>query len=383
MTAAGLYVHWPFCKAKCPYCDFNSHVRAGVDHGRWARALTNEVRRAARDLKGRAVGSIFFGGGTPSLMAPETVAAVIEAADDALDLAPDCEITLEANPTSVEQGKLEGFKAAGVNRVSLGVQALNDADLRALGREHDAEEAIRALETARALFGRVSFDLIYARPNQTPATWEDELGRALRLGAGHVSLYQLTIEPGTRFHALWRAGLLRTPGEAIEADLYALTEARMSDAGYAAYEVSNFAVPGHACKHNLVYWRYGVYAGIGPGAHGRILSPDGARYATATHRAPEAWLRAVERDGTGEHPRERLSPAETVDEALLMGLRLAEGVPLGRIEALAGRSWAEAIDAKGLARLLAAGLVEIDGDHLRATSTGRLALDRVLPALSL
>ena len=283
------YVHWPFCKAKSPYSEFNSHVRDRVDHGRWAAALVRELDHMA-DLAGpRTLSSIFFGGGTPSLMTPATVAAVIERAAGRWRFAPDLEITLEANPTSVEAGKLRGFRAAGVNRVSHGVQALNDADLRALGREHSAAEALAAVEAAAKLFPRWSFDLIYARPGQTPAAWEAELRRALAHVGGHLSAYQLTIEPGTRFHAEHAAGRLAVPDEDTQAELYELTQTVLTEAGLPAYEISNHARPGEASRHNLVYWRYGDYAGIGPGAHGRLTLADGAKVATATLRAPERW----------------------------------------------------------------------------------------------
>ncbi|MEK0083046.1 radical SAM family heme chaperone HemW [Benzoatithermus flavus] len=375
-----LYVHWPFCKAKCPYCDFNSHVRAGVDHARWARALTRELDHVGALTAGRELRSIFFGGGTPSLMEPATVAAVVERATRWWRLAPDIEITLEANPTSVEAGKFRGFRHAGVNRVSLGVQALDDADLRFLGREHDLAQALRALELAGTVFPRHSFDLIYARPGQTLAAWEAELRRALRLAGDHLSLYQLTIEPGTRFHALVREGRLHPLDEDRQGELYEATQAILTEAGLPAYEISNHARPGQESRHNLVYWRYGDYAGIGPGAHGR-LTLEGVKLATRTLRMPERWLAQVEARGHGEEPRETVPPVAQLTELLMMGLRLAEGVPTARIAAVTGRPWRESLDAAALERLGALGLLAVEGDRLVATPAGRQRLDAVLRRL--
>jgi oxygen-independent coproporphyrinogen-3 oxidase len=378
-----LYVHWPFCRAKCPYCDFNSHVAGagGVDQARWARALTAELDHFAELTPGRTLRSIFFGGGTPSLMEPATVAAVIERAVRRWPVAADVEVTLEANPTSVEAGKFRGFRAAGVNRVSLGVQALDDASLRFLGREHDAAEALRAVGLAAAIFPRHSFDLIYARPGQTEAAWEAELWQALGHAGGHLSLYQLTIEPGTRFHALAREGRLTPLDEDRQGRLYELTQEVVEGAGMPAYEVSNHARPGHESRHNLVYWRYGDYAGVGPGAHGR-LSLEGERTGTRTLRAPERWLAQVERLGHGEEEPRELVPAEAqLTELLMMGLRLAEGVPLARIEAVADRPVRQALDAAALDRLVAAGLLRVGGGRLRATKAGRQRLDAVLRRL--
>ncbi|HYZ27207.1 MAG TPA: radical SAM family heme chaperone HemW, partial [Geminicoccaceae bacterium] len=290
----GIYVHWPFCRAKCPYCDFNSHVTGEVDHQRWARALAGEIERYAGQIGPRTLRSIFFGGGTPSLMAPQTVAAVIERATACFAPSPDLEITLEANPTSSEAGRFRALRAAGVNRVSLGVQALDDTALRLLGREHTAAEALAAVELAARLFRRFSFDLIYGRPGQTPAGWAAELTRALAHADGRLSLYQLTIEPGTRFELLQRTGALVMPADDVQADLYELTQERLAGAGLPAYEISNHARPGEACRHNLLYWRCGEWLGIGPGAHGR-LDLDGQRRATEAWRLPKAWLERVER----------------------------------------------------------------------------------------
>jgi oxygen-independent coproporphyrinogen-3 oxidase len=373
----GVYVHWPFCLAKCPYCDFNSHVRRDVDPTRWQRALVAEVAAAAREVPGRVVDTIFFGGGTPSLMPPETVAAMIEAVGAAWELAPDAEITLEANPTSVEAGRFRGFRAAGVNRLSMGVQALNDADLKALGRMHDAAEAMRAFEVARAIFPRVSFDLIYARQGQSLADWRSELDRALGLAVDHLSLYQLTIEPGTRFGDLAARGRLRgLPDAALAAEMYRATQEICGAAGVGAYEISNHARPGAESRHNLVYWRYGDYAGIGPGAHGR-LTVGGRRWASEAVRAPEAWLEAVEGQGSGTAGRAEVSGGEQAVEMLMMGLRLAEGVEPERFARLNGAP----LPAERVAELAELGLVERRGGRLAATAEGRPVLDALLRQL--
>jgi oxygen-independent coproporphyrinogen-3 oxidase len=375
-----LYVHWPFCRAKCPYCDFNSHVRDGVEHGRWRRALLAELDRLAAETPGRRLDSIFFGGGTPSLMAPETVAAVIDRAKARWPAAAPVEITLEANPTSVEAGRLRAFRGAGVNRVSLGVQALDDASLAGLGREHSAAEALAAVELAGSLFQRFSFDLIYARPGQTAAAWAAELAHALRFVGGHLSVYQLTIEPGTRFWGLQQRGRLRLPDDDAQGQLYETTQEILSGAGLPAYEISNHAAPGEACRHNLVYWRSGDWLGVGPGAHGR-LSLGGRRLATEAVRLPEAWLRQVEVLGHGERPRAALSAGDRLTELLLMGLRLVEGVPVARIEAMAGRPLAGVVDGPALRRLGDAGLLAVDGGRLVATAAGRQRLSAILAAL--
>ena len=374
----GLYVHWPFCLSKCPYCDFNSHVAGGqVEHERWARALLCELDHFAAETSGRELASIFFGGGTPSLMAPAAVAAVIERAAARFRLAGDVEITLEANPTSVEAGRLADFRAAGVNRVSLGVQALDDDALRALGREHGASEALHAVGLAARLFSRFSFDLIYARPGQTLAKWDAELGRALDHADGHLSVYQLTIEPGTQFHTLYAKGALRLPPDELQADLYELTQARLAAAGLPAYEISNHARPGEACRHNLVYWRGGDYVGIGPGAHGR-LTIEGRRVATRTARMPRAWLERVERDGHAELTRETLRAADQVIELLLMGLRLTEGVSLSRMRHIGAEAFESTLDMAAVRQLIADGFLQLDGDHLATTAAGRERLNAVL-----
>ena len=370
----GVYVHWPFCLAKCPYCDFNSHVRTGVDQARWRAALVAEVRAARRELPGRTVTSIFFGGGTPSLMPPETVAAVIEAIGAAWRLEEGAEITLEANPTSVEAGRFRGYRDAGVNRVSIGIQALNDADLRALGRMHSVAEARGAFDLARNIFERVSFDLIYARQGQSLADWEAELREALTMAADHLSLYQLTIEAGTRFGDLAARGRLRgLPDADLGADLYLATQEICATAGMPAYEISNPARPGAEGRHNLTYWRSGDYLGLGPGAHGR-LTLGGARWATETAARPEEWLATVEGGAGGTAKREIVSIEDRATEMLLMGMRLREGIDLGRYRALTGTD----LDTKAVERLSGLGLIERSGDRLRATAAGRPLLNYVL-----
>jgi putative oxygen-independent coproporphyrinogen III oxidase len=376
----GIYVHWPFCRAKCPYCDFNSHVTGDVDHQRWARALTAEIDRYAGQIGPRTLRSIFFGGGTPSLMAPATVAAVIERARACFAPAPDLEITLEANPTSSEAARFRALRLAGVNRVSLGVQALDDGALRFLGREHTAAEALAAVDLAAGLFARFSFDLIYGRPGQTPAGWAAELTRALAHADGHLSVYQLTIEPGTRFELLQRTGALIMPADDAQADLYELTQERLADAGLPAYEISNHARSGEACRHNLLYWRCGEWLGIGPGAHGR-LDLNGKRFATEAWRLPKDWLERVERSGTGESTRVPLTRAEQAEELLVMGLRLSEGVDLARLEAVAGRRLGQLLDGAALDRFIAEGLLKRRGRHLAATAAGRQRLNALLVAI--
>jgi oxygen-independent coproporphyrinogen-3 oxidase len=379
-TDLALYIHWPFCLSKCPYCDFNSHVRDSVDHARWRSALLAEIDSYAARLPGRTVTSIFFGGGTPSLMEPATAAAVIDRIAARWPVAPDIEITLEANPSSVESARFAALARAGVNRVSLGVQALDDAALGFLGRRHNAAEALEALGIARRHFARLSFDLIYARPGQTLAAWQSELGRALREGAEHLSVYQLTIEQGTQFATLAARGELDMPDEDAQAALYETTQEVLAAAGLPAYEISNHARPGAECRHNLTYWHYGDYVGIGPGAHGR-LTIDGQKRATRAHRAPEIWLERVEAHGHGAHDDAPVTMAERRDEMLMMGLRLAEGVSRRRIVAELGADVETLLDPKSLARLVKGGFIAVDNDRIRATDAGRQRLNAVLASL--
>ncbi len=376
----GLYVHWPFCRAKCPYCDFNSHVRETIDEARWRRALIAEIDHYGGLAGGRTLASIFFGGGTPSLMAPATVAAVIERAGRHWRFDPDIEITLEANPSSVEAANFEGYRTAGVNRLSLGVQALNDRDLKMLGRLHDAAEAISAVALARRHFERGSFDLIYARPGQTAADWESELRQAIAMAGEHLSVYQLTIEPNTVFAGAYRRGELAMPDEDTAANLFETTQDVMESAGLPAYEISNHARPGGECRHNLTYWRYGDYVGVGPGAHGR-LTIDGAKRATRQHRAPEAWLQAVELEGHATRTSDPIEPSDRAAEMLMMGLRLVEGVSDANAKAETGRGLDELVDGARLARLVEGGFVERSAQGLRATAAGRQRLDAVLAEL--
>ncbi|RED28063.1 anaerobic coproporphyrinogen III oxidase [Rhodopseudomonas thermotolerans] len=377
--AFGVYVHWPFCLSKCPYCDFNSHVRhAAIDEARFARAFAREIATTAERIGPRQVSSIFLGGGTPSLMQPSTVAAILDAIARHWQVAPDAEISLEANPTSVEATRFRGYRAAGVNRVSLGVQALDDASLKALGRLHSAEEALNAVAIAKSAFDRYSFDLIYARPGQTAAMWEAELRYAIGEAAEHLSLYQLTIEPDTPFYSLHKAGKLPTPDEAEARALYDVTQSVCAELGLPAYEISNHARPGAECRHNLIYWRGQEYAGIGPGAHGR-LDLGSARYATATEKRPESWLMRVEATGHGLIADERLTSEERADEFLLMGLRLAEGIDPQRYQLLSGRP----LDPSRIALLREEGAIAVDADgRLRVTQEGFPVLDAVVADLA-
>jgi len=378
-SAFGVYVHWPFCLSKCPYCDFNSHVRhAAVDEARFRRAFATEIAATGARAPGRTVSSIFLGGGTPSLMQPATVAAILDAVGRAWTVSADVEVTLEANPTSVEATRFRGYRAAGVNRVSLGVQALDDGALKRLGRTHTAQEALAAVAIARQVFERYSFDLIYAREDQTTDAWAAELRRAIAEAAEHLSLYQLTIELETPFAALRAAGKLTVPDEDCARALYDLTQEICAGAGLPAYEVSNHARPGAECRHNLVYWRMHEYAGIGPGAHGR-LDIDGARHATATEKRPEAWLMRVESLGHGLVTDETLTREEIADEFLLMGLRLAEGIDPRRYAGIAGRG----LDPRRLATLNQEGAIEITPDgRLRVTPAGFPVLDAVVADLA-
>ena len=376
--AFGIYVHWPFCKAKCPYCDFNSHVRhQPVDALSFARALGAELAWFAGRTKGRKVTSIFFGGGTPSLMPPQAVGHVLDTIAGLWSVSPDVETTLEANPTSIEAENFRGYRAAGVNRVSVGVQALNDQDLKALGRQHSADEALAAFRLAAKVFPRVSFDMIYARPGQTVEQWRGELSRALAEQQGHMSLYQLTIEPGTAYFDLHERGSLVTPTDDRAADLYDLTQELTEKAGLPAYEVSNHAAPGQESRHNLLYWRYGEYAGVGPGAHSR-LADGGNRLALIAEKHPETWRELVASQGHGIVSETTVLPPDQASEYLLMGLRIGEGIDLDRYAALAGRE----IDSSKIAGMKSMGLIKRVGPRLMATADGRKLLNAVIAELA-
>ncbi len=376
LRSLALYVHWPFCVTKCPYCDFNSHVRPGIDPADWEAAYRAELAHEAAATPGHALVSVFFGGGTPSLMPPALVGRLLEDAARLWPLAPDLEVTLEANPSSVEAARFAALAAAGVNRVSLGLQALDDAALRLLGRPHDLAEGLAALDLAQRSFPRVSIDLIHSRPGQTPEAWEAELARALGFGTGHLSAYQLTIEPGTRFAALHARGQLKLPDEEAGVRMLEQTEALCAAAGLRLYEVSNHARPGEESRHNLQYWRYGAHAGVGPGAHGRR-----AGRATVRHRRPETWRAAVARAGQGIEAEVDVGPADRAREALLMGLRLAEGLTAEGFAAATGVPLARAVDPRARARFEALGLLA-PGPRLVATPAGRLVLDRLIAELA-
>ncbi|MEQ9518179.1 MAG: radical SAM family heme chaperone HemW [Parvibaculum sp.] len=381
----GIYVHWPFCQSKCPYCDFNSHVVRGVDQKAYAHALACELEWMAGETERKPVGSVFFGGGTPSLMEPATVEIVLNAIDRLWGLHQGVEISLEANPTSVEAARFRDVAKLGVNRLSLGVQAMNDRDLKFLGRLHSSEEALRAIELARTHFPRLSFDLIYARPGQREADWAAELQRALSYAVDHLSLYQLTIEEGTPFFELARKGAFAIPEEEEAAGLYELTQQLCEAAGLPAYEISNHARPGAECRHNLTYWRYGDYVGAGPGAHGRITRPGahgritraGGKWATVTERMPTKWLATVTEKGHALVEEEEITPQTSAEEMLMMGLRLREGVSLNRFNSVSGRT----LNADRLSFYEEKGLIEQRGGRLIATSQGRLVLNQLLGEL--
>ena len=377
--AFGVYVHWPFCLSKCPYCDFNSHVRhAAIDEARYVKAFVSEITHSAALVPGRTVSSIFLGGGTPSLMQPHTVAAILDAIGKHWAVSPDVEVTLEANPTSVDATRFHGYRAAGINRVSLGVQALDDMSLKSLGRLHSAKEALDAVAIARNAFDRYSFDLIYARPEQTPQMWSNELALAIDHAAEHLSLYQLTIEPETPFFGLHAAGKLKVPDETHARELYDVTQDVCTRYGLPSYEISNHARPGSECRHNLVYWRGHEYAGVGPGAHAR-LDINGGRRALMTEKRPESWLMRVEATGNGIVEDETLNSEQRADEFLLMGLRLTEGIDPQRYKALAGR----ALDPARIASLCDEGAITIDADgRLRVTQDGFPLLDAVVADLA-
>jgi oxygen-independent coproporphyrinogen-3 oxidase len=382
MDSLALYIHWPFCLSKCPYCDFNSHVREHIPAARMVAALRAELAFEAARIGPRRLTSIFFGGGTPSLMAPDDVAALIGDALRFFEAAPDIEITLEANPTSIEAGRFAGYAAAGVNRVSIGVQSFDDTALKFLGREHSAGQARAAIELARTIFPRLSFDLIYARPGQTLANWRAELQTALGLAADHLSLYQLTIEQGTKFATLYARGAFALPEGDLAAALYDATAEAAALFGLLPYEISNYARPGRESRHNLAYWRYQDYAGIGPGAHGRITL-GGRLLATSRHRGPEAWVELVEQRGSGATVEDEVFAQDRAREALLMGLRLAEGIGFETFLARTGTSLLDAVDNKILRDCTEEGYLTMAKARLTATVEGRKRLDALLPALVL
>lgn len=374
-----LYVHWPFCVSKCPYCDFNSHIVQQIDIEKWSAAYKNELIFSFNQTPNHTVNTIFFGGGTPSLMPPALMAEIIDQIKSLWLCSEDLEITFEANPTSVESEKFKAFKAAGANRVSIGIQAFNDDDLKFLGRPHSLSEGIRAIEQAHNCFDRVSFDLIYARPNQTTEAWSKELKTALRYAPTHISLYQLTIEPGTAFHTMFNRGDFPLPDEALSAELYEATGSILNQHNLYAYEVSNYARAGEECRHNLMYWRYKDYVGIGPGAHGRITI-DGVKYATRRHRAPQLWLDACISQQHGQHELIPLSSSEALTELMLMGLRLSEGIELSRFMELAAASPAELFQSKWH-HLVSEGLIDPLENRIVATPKGRLRLNGILDYL--
>jgi oxygen-independent coproporphyrinogen-3 oxidase len=381
MTFA-VYVHWPFCRSKCPYCDFNSHVRDKIDGDAWKNALLREIDHYAALTPGKRVTSVFFGGGTPSLMDPALAGSVLERIAARWAIADEAEITLEANPNSAEAAHFASFKAAGVNRLSIGVQALDDAALKFLGRGHDAREARRAIDRAAALFERFSFDLIYARPGQTVAQWTEELALALALQPPHLSLYQLTIEEGTQFQTLFARGAYKLPDEDVQEQLYDATNAMLADAGLPAYEVSNYARRGQESRHNLVYWRYEDYVGVGPGAHGRIAI-DGRRHATRQAKAPETWLSDVEARGHATAECVPLEKTTQIDEAVMMGLRLTEGIDAARFERVTGAALEgpEALDPARVARMVADGFLARTPTGVATTPQGMKLLNALLAAL--
>lgn len=377
-AAFGLYVHWPFCQSKCPYCDFNSHVSESVDQSRWQRAYLTELERLGRETVGRSLRSVFFGGGTPSLMSPDTVYRMLDKIRSIWSVANNWEVTLEANPSSVEAGKFREFRFAGVNRLSMGIQALNDDDLRRLGRLHSVREAEAAFEIARKTYDRVSFDLIYARQDQTPQAWEAELTRAVGMAIDHLSLYQLTIEDGTAFGARHASGGLKgLPDEDRSVELYSITQHVCDAAGLPAYEVSNHAKDAAQSEHNLIYWRGGEYAGVGPGAHGRLTLGD-RRWATEAIRSPGEWLQRVELAGNGELPRTALTPAEQALEYLMMSMRLTEGMNLDRLSSVGGKRPC----ANSIAELTDMGLISASSTHLKATAHGRMILNAIIRRLA-
>lgn len=379
-TLFGLYVHWPFCLSKCPYCDFNSHVHDRVDHDAWRDALVREIKYYAALTPGRRLTSIFFGGGTPSLMHPDTVAAVIDTAQSSWSFSNDIEITLEANPTSIEAEKFKAFRSAGVNRVSVGIQSLRAEDLKFLGRTHSVEDARKALKIAATTFDRFSFDLIYARPEQSVSAWRQELAEALQMAGGHLSLYQLTIEPGTAFHTQYLRGDFTIPEDNTAGELYEVTQDILNTAGLPAYEISNHAKPGEESRHNLTYWRYGDYAGVGPGAHGR-LTIDGEKIATIAHRAPDIWLKRVQEQNHGAHAPDNITRDQRFSESLMMGLRLSEGISLQRLANESDRAIEDLFQLDKIKPLVDEGYITLSDTRIAATPAGRQRLNGVLKHL--
>lgn len=381
MQTLALYIHWPFCLSKCPYCDFNSHVRESVDHIQWEKALLTDLQATLELTPGRTITSVFFGGGTPSLMHPNMVGNLLEFIHTHWPIDPQIEITLEANPTSVEQSKFAALKAAGINRVSLGIQSLDPVSLKFLGRQHSTSEALQAMEAAQRTFDNFSFDLIYTRPGQTLETWQQELDQALAFGPKHLSLYQLTIEEGTPFYLAWHRGDFQMPDEDTSASLFEFTNAYMGNQDLPAYEISNYARPGFECRHNLTYWRYEDYAGVGPGAHSR-LTLQGKKYAMRRHRSPEKWLQDIAEKGTGLHKMDPLSPKLQHEEYVMMGLRVREGINLKAYERQMGRNLLEVLPPKKIKALHQEDLLEITTEKLSLTDAGRQKLNQVLSFLS-
>lgn len=382
MTSAfGIYIHWPFCISKCPYCDFNSHVAASIDQPGWRNAYLRELSHFAGQTQGREVTSIFFGGGTPSLMESATTGAVLDQIAKLWPLAPGVEITLEANPGTIDAERFRDFRAAGVNRLSMGLQSLDDAQLKFLGRRHDVAQAVKAVELARAIFPRISFDLIYARPGQTEAAWRTELAQAIALAADHLSLYQLTIEPGTAFHPAHARGDFALPEDDDAVRLFEVTQAMTEAADLPAYEVSNHARPGAECRHNLLYWQGDDYVGVGPGAHGRLTDGAGTVHALRQFKTPDKWLAEVAQSGHGTQETLALEPQERIEELVMMGLRLTDGLDQTRFHHQTGKDLAEALDQSGLATMIEEGLICWRGNRLLATPKGRLLLNSVISAL--
>ena len=373
----GIYIHWPFCKSKCPYCDFNSHVSERIDHNRWTASYLKEIDYWASLTKGRVVDTVFFGGGTPSLMQADTVAEILAHIQKKWQVSNNWEVTLEANPTSFETQKFRDFYAAGVNRVSIGVQSLNPDDLKFLGREHSPDQARFAISEAQKIFPRVSFDLIYARPKQTIGAWRTELNEAIQMASGHMSLYQLTIEQGTPFHTRHARGEFKIPEQDLAADLFDLTQDIMGSAGMPAYEISNHAAEGQESRHNLIYWQYHDYAGIGPGAHGR-LTQGNQKFATRGHRAPEIWLDMVDKQGHGMHPFDPVNPVAKYQEAMMMGMRLSEGLPISRLVDAYGAPIDTILSQEKIATLIKEGILEDSPTHLKTTAQGFKCLNAVL-----